>query len=142
MSRHRRMLYVELNRRLWLYVIPHGKKDQDDAVLWVSDFFEMSIPEPDSPYDVWLVRNLNEKHPRWLKISDYSLDEIGLYNDMTPTQIITLCDVYEQTTQPLGWIDDDEQLREIVYDDTDDTDDDDETDESEFGELNSDVGWR
>ena len=86
MSRHRRMLYVELNRRLWLYVIPHGKKDQDDAVLWVSDFFEMSIPEPDSPYDVWLVRNLNEKHPRWLKISDYSLDEIGLYNDMTPTR--------------------------------------------------------
>lgn len=120
--RARRHIYVELNRHVDIYVYVHGSDTELDEENFYSDYFVLSVPEYNSEFDVWLVKNLNKQDSLWQRISDESLDAMELENTLNEDQIMARIDNYQRTQYDEEDIDEDVSEYDREYFDLEETD--------------------
>lgn len=101
MSRGRRRLYMELNRPIMFWVHPPDLYVDDTLELYTG-YFVLDIPDPDSEFSIWLIRDLNviDKTVRtvkhWCEVSDFSINEIELDGSMSADEIALRLDEYQR----------------------------------------------
>lgn len=100
MSRGRRTLYVELNRpvAMEIYYPSADDDDDDDIIEFISDYFVLSVPEPNSEHDVWLIKTFNRTYEiqGWVELTAESVELMELDNTMNEYEIMLSIDHYQR----------------------------------------------
>lgn len=95
--RRRRTLYVELNRRVEFHVYKpvDGCWGQWERSPLYSDYFVLTVPPPDSLYEVWMVKTLTVDDAVWVELTEDCVIAAGLDARMTEDQIAAKISDYQ-----------------------------------------------